>query len=205
MKITKEKDLNGYDEIKMFEDNMIFTISFGGNGDLYWDLRNTEDIDMESKEESFRICKDDGLIYDLFQTLYYRVSNHQIFQVKKDKEAFCRNEELSKHPYFEMLCDGEYIEWHSDNEPFETGNRLFMFYDSVTGEIVIKINIVSRRYDFLDVCFSNSGSRCMPFHIAFYEHYKELCERDLTLNSPNEDTDDSVLKGTEKKLMKTVN
>lgn len=79
MKITKEKDLNGYDEIKMFKDNMIFTISFGGNGDLYWDLRNMEDIDMESKEESFRICKDDGLIYDLFQMLYYRVSNHQIF------------------------------------------------------------------------------------------------------------------------------
>lgn len=107
MKIIKKKDFKGYDEIKMFKDNIIFTISFVVNGDLYWDLRNTEDIDMESKEESFRICKDDDLIYDLSQTLYYRVSNHQIFQVKKDKDAFCSNEELSKHPYFEMLCNGK--------------------------------------------------------------------------------------------------
>ena len=38
MKITREKDYLGFYELKIAKENKILTISFGGNGDLYWTL-----------------------------------------------------------------------------------------------------------------------------------------------------------------------
>lgn len=201
MEIKREKDGLGFYEIKMTKDDSVLTICFGGNGDLYWDLLNMEN--MDSKDEFFYIDKNDGPIYDLFQKLFSKVSNHQIFQVNELEEAICNselekkelynkkridNEELSNHPYFNALCNGGYIEWHSDNEPFEIGNRLVMVQDYAAGEIIINITRVSRHYDFLNVCFTHSGSRYSPFDLAFYEHYKELCEMDLTPPELGENT-----------------
>lgn len=200
MEVQREKDGLGFYEVKLTKGDSILTICFGGNGDLYWDLLNMED--MDSRDEYFTIDKNDGVIYDLFLELYSRVSNHQIFQVIKVEEDYCTselerkelhnrkrmdNEELSTHPYFNALCNGEYIEWHSDNEPFETGNRLVMFQDYAAGEILINIIRVSRNYDYLNVCFTHSGSRYSPFDLAFYEHYKQLCEMELDKVPTHED------------------
>lgn len=195
MKITREKDYLGFYELKMIKGPITLTISFGGNGDLYWNLINTENFD--SQDECFIIDKEDGTIYDLFQKLYFRLSNHQIFQVNEREETFESlktlhernqeyNEELVEHPYFQDLCNGKYVEWHSDNEPFETGNRLIMSLDPIVGKLIINIKRTSRKYDFLNVCFTHSGSRYSPFDLAFYENYRKLCEMDLETTLPSE-------------------
>lgn len=206
MEITRKKDGLGFYEIKMTEENSTLTISFGGNGDLYWNLLNIEN--MDSKDEYFIISQNDGPIYDLFQKLYLNISNHQIFHISEVEEAFSYseeelkvlreqkrkdNEELVSHPYFKALCNGEYVEWHSDNEPFETGNRLVMFLDYRAGEMIINIKRVSREYDFLNVCFTHAGSRYSPFDLAFYEHYNELCKIELTVASPSKDVDKHLI------------
>lgn len=216
MEIIREKDSLGFYEIKLIKGDRTLTISFGGNGDLYWNLQNTEN--MDSKDEYFIINRSDGPIYDLFQKLYFRVSNHHIFQVNEVERAFCNseeelkmlceqkrkcNEELSNHPHFKALCNGKYVEWHSDNEPFETGNRLVMFLDYGTEEMTINISRVSREYDFLNVCFTHSGSRYSPFDMAFYEHYNELCEIDLTVALPSEEIVNGFDKDLGRKLRKT--
>ncbi len=194
MKITREKDYLGFNELKMTKGSTTLTISFGGNGDLYWNLVNIDNLD--STNETFIISKNDGAIYNLFQKLYFKLSHHQIFQTNEREQSLCNkeklkmlweqnqkyNEELSEHPYFKDLCNGQYIEWHSDNEPFETGNILIMLLDNLEEKITINIKRISRHYDFLNVCFTHSGSRYSPFDLAFYENYRELCEMDLTIN-----------------------
>lgn len=192
MEIIREKDSLGFYEIKMIKGESRFTICFGGNGDLYWDILNLDD--MDSKDEFFTIDKGDGEVYNLFYKLFKNVSEHQVFHVNDVEKSYCNsedevrkleirnrmfNEELSSHPYFRDLCNGQYIEWHSDNEPFETGNRLTVFLDEEKGEIMLEINRVSREYDFLNVAFSHSGSRYSPFDLAFYEHYSAMCEMEL--------------------------
>ncbi len=192
MEIKREKDSLGYYTISLLKDDIQFRIYFGGNGDLYWDILNMRN--MDSSDEFFILDKSDGAIYELFYKLYMRVINHQVFQVREVDKSFCRteedvkklykkiekdNEELYSHAYFKDLCSDGCVVYHSDNEPYETGNRLTMFLDEASGELSIEINRVSRGYDFLDVCFTHSGSRYSPFDLAFYEHYSDLCEIDL--------------------------
>ena len=193
MEITRKKDYVGFYELKILKENKTLTISFGRNGDLYWNLINMENLD--SNNETFVINKNDQPIYDLFKKLFVKISNHKIFEATEREKLLCKNalelkklyerdqksnEELSEHTYFEDLCNGKYIKWHSDNEPFETGNIMTMTLDSLTGNIIINIQIISRGYDFLNICFTHSGSRYEPFSLAFYENYRELCEMDLT-------------------------
>ena len=206
MKITREKDYLGFYELKIAKENKTLTISFGGNGDLYWNIVNKADFD--SDDESFIISKNDGPIYDLFQKLYFNLSNHEIFHSNKKEEAFCNrkflqkrnkkyNEKLLEHPYFNDLCNGKYIKWHSDNEPFITGNRLIMTFDSIEDKVIINIKRISREYDFLNVCFTHSGSRYSPFDLAFYENYRELCEMNLTPTKTSENKenfDETIIK-----------
>ena len=199
MEIIKEKDSLGYYVIKITKENTILTIFFGGNGDLYWDLMNMDNDD--SQNESIIISEDDGPIYDLFQKLFSSLANHQIFQVDELEESFCHNpeklqilreqkrkdnERLLRHPYFKDLCNGNYVEWHSDNEAFETGNILTILLDSKANKVIINIKRVSCDYGFLNVCFTHSGSRYRPFDLAFYENYRELCEMDLATPQPYE-------------------
>ncbi len=176
MEITRDKDYLGFYAIKMRKENKILTISFGGNGDLYWNLMNVDNFDIQ--EENFIISKNDGPIYDLFLKLFFSLSNHQIFKVYEEEKR--KDNELLDYPYFKDLCNGSYVEWHSDNEPFEIGNILFIRLDSMASKIIINIKRVNRKYDFLTVCFSNSGSRYSPFDLVFYENYRKLCEMDIT-------------------------
>ncbi len=212
MEIIREKDSLGFDVIKLIKENATLTIYFGGNGDVYWDLMNIDNID--SQDESFIISENDGPIYDLFHKLFLSISNYQIFQVNEEEASYCRNseelrilrekerkynEKLVSHPYFKDLCNGTYVEWHSDNEPFETGNILMLLSDSITKTVTINIKRVSPDYGFLIVCFTHSGSRYRPFDLAFYEHYRKLCEMDLASPPPSTDMEDSTKKGA--KLM----
>ncbi len=204
MEISRKKDSLGYDVIKMTKEGITLTIFFGGNGDLYWDLMNLDDF--ESQDESFVISPSDGPIFELFRRLFCSIATHQIFEVDEVEASFCstpealeriraqkvkENESLSRHPYFNDLCNGSYVQWHSDNEPFETGNILTILLDRA-GRVIINIKRVSREYDFLNVCFTQSGSRYRPFDLAFYKNYTELCEMDLTVDLPSESIEGCV-------------
>ena len=72
MEIIREKDSLGFDVIKLIKENATLTIYFGGNGDVYWDLMNIDNID--SQNESFIISEDDGPIYDLFHICDSRIN-----------------------------------------------------------------------------------------------------------------------------------
>ena len=202
MEIIREKDSLGFDVIRMTKESMTLTIFFGGNGDIYWNLNNLDDFD--SQDESFIISPSDGPIFELFQRLFFNIATHQIFRIDEVEASFCRtpealerlraqkqkdNESLSTHPYFDDLCNGSYVKWHSDNEPFETGNVLTLLLDQA-GNVIINIKRISRGYDFLNVCFTHSGSRYSPFDLAFYDNYRELCEMDLSISIPSENSED---------------
>ncbi len=201
MEIIREKDSLGFDVIKMTKENTTLTIYFGGNGDIYWDLNNLDNF--ESQDESFTISTNDGPIFESFQRLFFSIATHQIFGVNEVEKSFGEtpeklrmlreqnekdNERLLRHPYFKDLCNGDYVKWHSDNEPFETGNILTISLDHATCAVVINIKRVSNEFGFLNVCFTHSGSRYRPFDLAFYENYRELCEMNLDVPNPGEIT-----------------
>lgn len=97
--ITSDYDkskIKGYD-ISFIKDDKELKIVFGGNGDLYWMLRQTKTSDMNEEMNevynNFYITKENPIIYRLFDELYNDILNCNIFRITElDQEMYTKSE-----------------------------------------------------------------------------------------------------------------
>lgn len=190
MEFKKDKSEHGY-TIRLEKENSTLVIMFGGNGDLYWNVINKDDY--ESQKQYFTITKENYEIFSLFDKLYRRIENCDVYRVDPLEEELClddeererlyertkeMNEELSEEEAYEHLCTDTAIVWHSDGAPYGEGNRLSIYKSRDGEKFLLEFIKYDKNLDYHSVEISNSGSRYSPFNTVFMDHFNSLCEID---------------------------
>ena len=203
MKIKKIKDDFGY-IIKLQEKNIIFTISFGGNGDLYWQINNMDNEEDRLTYQPFLITKENMIVYELFEKLYNDIANCIVFEVCSIELNFCKtieeikklhektkklNEITKKSDNYNALFDGTNITWISDNRDYNNENLVKI--SKQEDSFLLEFYKIPKPKDFrlldddiyqIGIRFRNSGSFYSPFNNIFMKLYNSLYEYDL--NNP---------------------
>lgn len=194
------------------EDDKTFTISFGGNLDLYWSLKIEKDykdfVEMQKEiYETFLITKENYQIYDLFKTLLEEIKSSKVYTpnqecvVNEDDEIEYyppsieeinrvneRNEKLKEEEGYKRLIKEDSVEWHSDEEEYSIADVVKI---SEQGEIILlefyRPALTGEKYGMrfpgtVTIRFRNSGSRFHPYNYVFMRHYNALQEFDPELD-----------------------
>ena len=178
MKITKEKGEFGLN-VFLEENNTSLAITYGGNGDLYWSIKNYN-IDDIIKYNTFIITKENYGLFCLFVKLYNDIKEINIFEdIEENKELYQKYNYSNYHELFNKETNT--ITWYSDETNHEVANYLKIKKE----EDSFKISFYTQKYidgydrDFastyyIPVRFRNSGSRYYPFNIVFMKMYQYL-------------------------------
>lgn len=194
MEFISEKDLQGYTTIKLDEVSNTLSMMFGGNGDLYWNITSKKEdkYAINPEKKYFIITKENYEVFSLFDKLYKKIDDCEVFKTDPFEEELCfdekerlelhertkkRNDKLSESIVYECLYSDDSIVWYSDDAPFGEGNRLSISRSRDKERYLIEIKKGKNKEDF-SVEISNSGSRYSPFNILFMELYNALCEID---------------------------
>lgn len=205
-KFERESCYNFY----LINESKTLSIIFGGNLDLYWtlDIRNTKTNDelkktmYEEYSEIFTITKENYFIYSLFDELYEDIKNARIYEeeiiINKDDEYSIdendiplrimtkeeiekRNNEYKERYFYKLLYDGEKIEWHSDEEPYEIANRVVIrkqddnfVLEFIRPELTKDKSFIFNMPGRISIRFRNSGSTYDPFNIIFMKMFHKL-------------------------------
>ena len=166
MNITKIETPYGYSDFHIEKDNQRLEIVFGGNGDLYWILDNSQ-IDPDTYEEyrkelespyqdKFIITKENYFIYQLFDELIQDIEDSRIYlptinelelefdffgeEKKETSEERCKrlNEEHKKYFRYKLLFQDGIICWHSDEHIFEDADRVKIY--RLNDEIILEFS-----------------------------------------------------------------
>lgn len=198
IRVMKNKD-NEYWDINLIKGNDTLEICYGGNLDIYWIL-------ISDGNTSFTIDQENYELYQIFDRLYKRIKNCEIFEMsekeKKDESIHDNieqiNQELnelvelnkwhSQKEAYKKLYNQEtgVIEWFSDDYDEEEANSVRI----IPHDDKYEIEFVRRGDNFnymTSVRFRNSGSRYDYFNILFCKHYNELCEVDDKVHQMNLD------------------
>ena len=173
--------MNVYDYY-LHKEGQTLSIMFCGNLDLYWSLR----IDKEAMPEDymseiktkFIIDKENYNIYSLFDQLYEDVRMAKIF----DEDRM--NDRCSDYSCYPYLFDGNKIEWHSDEECYDLGDRFIITKHEDSFEIEFirpALNDGKMTYrlpNHVTIRIRNSGSHYNPFNIIFMRMFNRLQEYD---------------------------
>lgn len=166
MNITKIETPYGYSDFHIEKDNQRLEIVFGGNGDLYWILDNSQ-IDPDTYEEyrkelespyqdKFIITKENYFIYQLFDELIQDIEDSRIYlptinelelefyffgeEKRETSEERCKrlNEEHKKYYRYKLLFEDGVICWHSDEHIFEDADRVKIY--RLNDEIILEFS-----------------------------------------------------------------
>lgn len=166
MNITKIETPYGYSDFHIEKDNQRLGIVFGGNGDLYWILDNSQ-IDPDTYEEyrkelespyqdKFIITKENYFIYQLFDELIQDIEDSRIYlptinelelefnffgeEKRETSEDRCKrlNEEHKKYYRYKLLFEDGVICWHSDEHIFEDADRVKIY--RLNDEIILEFS-----------------------------------------------------------------
>lgn len=190
MTISKEKDVMGNTEYVLSEDNLVFKMYYGGNLDLYWEIRN-KDVNgdnfetYEEKPLEFIISPDDSEVYSTFSHLIDNVISTAKYvcdeEEKQEKElmnkldelvSFEDEEELKTH---ELMVRNSVVVWHSDDDEIERAN--FVTLTRINGNILLTFRKGIVEEDIpgvIPIRFRTSGSRYAPFNKFFMQHFQEI-------------------------------
>lgn len=176
-------------KIKISNDSDAFEILFGGNGDLYFvPVMNRMKL-YESKEPIyFNVSKDDGFLYDSFETLYNNILAYDPVDCYADsfeeKEYQKKKDSFRKYP----LVQDNIISWHSDEECQDTSSilNIYKLEDDIFKLEFIKNKPQNELYMTYSIRFRNSGSTYDPFNFRFMELYNNLCNYYFLQNNINE-------------------
>ena len=183
MEIKRHKhfreDIYNYDLIK---DDKTLSILFGGNFDLYFLLKdNNKKIGLESTEINFEITKENGEIFDLFDSLYNDVMSGKILEDDKLDDP-CNIRSI-------LIDDNNNINWLSDDAPDEIANKFKMskLDDDTYNLIFVSNDNMSVMNNSISIRFSNSGSSYEPYNIIFMRLYNKLqkidpCYHQITID-----------------------
>lgn len=180
-----------------------FSITFGGNGDLYWSIRSKE----ESSKKEFIITKENYEVYSLFEQLFDDIENIRIFDEidvpfdMEDEDEIreyiinCQRDiDEEKCRYREDNCgnynrlydkDNNIITWYSDEAAYEVANILRIKKGQESFKIEFEIQEPKNGFDedfhthkYIPIRFRNSGSSYFPFNMIFMKMYNNMKEID---------------------------
>ena len=176
--IEKIKYEKGY-IFKIYLDEGIFTITFAGNLDLYFNYECSNSILEEDKIKTFKITKENYFLYSIFSKLYEYVKNCNIYsddeEINLDYKLndMVRNYEKNNP---KRLFQNNIIDFHSDDYSYEDSSRMLI----KELEEEIELTFIKGRTDVLPETFAiricNSGSRHYPFNVLFMQLYNKLIE-----------------------------
>ncbi len=194
MEFIREKDIQGYITIKLKDASNTLSMMFGGNGDLYWELssKKEDEYALYPEKRYFVITKENYEVFLLFDKLYRKIDDCDVFKVDPFEEELCldaeeraelyertkkMNDDLSDSIAYRHLCSDTSIVWHSDDAPYGVGNCLAISRSRDKERYLIEIKKGKDKENFT-VEISNSGSRYSPFNVLFMELYNALCDID---------------------------
>lgn len=161
-------------------------ILFGGNGDLYFFVNKIK-LDDTEQIVNFEITKENYFLYSLFENLYDKIINCDIYKLDEtesplvDEEEILEkinmydewNKDLKDSIEYKKLVNNGVISWRHDEQIYEEANTLNIHKeeDKYCLEFILKDKEMSH---YIDVRFRNSGSRYMPFNRVFMQLYRKL-------------------------------
>lgn len=193
MTISKEKDFMERDEYVLSNNNLEFKMYYGGNLDLYWEIKN-KDVnsenfdDYEEKPLEFTITPEEHEVYSTFSHLIDTVISSAKYicdeETKEEEEKMNTLDELlylddeeeeeELKPY-EVMVRNSSVVWHSDNAELDDAN--FVTITRINGNILITFRKREMGEDIpgvIPIRFRNSGSRYAPFNQFFMQHFLEM-------------------------------
>jgi hypothetical protein len=167
---------NGYDIFNIKTEEGEFFISFQGNLDLYWSYFSPKSIDESPDSKIFTITKENYYFYNLLDNLYNAIKNNKPY-LNGDNSLYKDHKEIDMNKYDKehKLFKNKIIEWHSDEDEYDTSAVLKIFKEN-KDEYKIEFN-KSHTNEFIEtysIRFRNSGSRYDPYNITFMNMYQEL-------------------------------
>lgn len=186
MKLKRTKnDMNSYD-YELINDGKILRILYGGNLDLYMSVSDGELLGDENKSIDFDITKENYEVYSLFDRLYKRVINGEVFEYDEEEmdDFFPLESEATDYTKtyaYQLLVKPDMsIEWISDEGPIDQEDKVnISIFDNDTYRLRFTRNSHPLDFGFknslgISVRFRNSGSRYDPFNCVFMGMYQEM-------------------------------
>lgn len=198
MKVIKQESEFGL-IISFQEQEKQFSISFGGNFDLYWTIRSKDENDCHD----FIITKENYEVYRLFEELFDDIENIKIFtdstipfyiESNEEKQDYINEMECEKNKYrlynysnYNELFDKQNntITWYSDETNHEVANILKIKKEEETFKLEFYIQPHKKEYDrdfntrnYIPIRFRNSGSSYDPFNVIFMRMYDKMKQID---------------------------
>ena len=190
MIIKKIKNGYGSHNINLIDGNKMLSMWFCGNLDLYWTIYDAEKSIYDSTLE-FMITKETYRLYELFDILYNRIKDCQVYKVDNMSIQNCRtmkelqnylkriksaNESLlineRKNP--ERLFKYNVVEWHCDEDSYKEGNVLKIIRHD-EDSYLIRIEQRSKNlFNKGSIRFRSKCSKYQPFNSLFMDMFNEL-------------------------------
>lgn len=183
LEIKKIKNEQGTYDFKIINEENALNIIFCGNGDLYFFV-SKKNLLYEKQIVNFEITKENYVLFSLFEKLYNRIINSDIYKIdeieleihsQEEIEEKIRmykewNDDLKKSFVYKDLVRNGVISWRHDEQIYEEANTLNIYKEEEKYrlEFILKDKQLS---NFIDIRFRNSGSRYFPFNIPFMELY----------------------------------
>lgn len=200
MKVIKLHNETGPMDVLLEEKNKRLSFIFGGNGDLYWNVKQFPYSEMnEITHENFTITKENYAVYALFEKLYFDIENINLYEkeefpfyveTEEEKRAYLEEQEFEKermrkynYSNYNELFNPETntITWYSDETPHEVANYLKIRKCQDTYEVEFYDQPYQEGYDREDntwgsisVRIRNSGSSYDPFNLIFMRMFNEM-------------------------------
>lgn len=155
-------------------------IFFMNVGDLYWSINKST---PDSLFETFDISESEKEIYQLFDTLYYDISNGIVFD-KRTAEKYKRFNTI-RNLFNE---ETKTIEWHSDETYFDSDDVVKIIKQDHNYHIEFsrpekyKDPFFQGSYSSIYIRFCTSGGFYSPFHVCFVRMYRNLLTRKESSN-----------------------
>ena len=166
-----EKKVNSYSDsvdIKIYKDDIVFSILYGRNYDLYWIIENG----THSDEISFEVTPcDSELLYEELDKLYKKIASGKIMGVSRKNSL----------EYKEIFKDGV-INWISDDRDCKNIGDVSIPKKDEAFDITLRIERFKTGFGdnhLGSIRFRTSGSAYYMFYIPFKEMYDNLCNAEM--------------------------
>jgi len=160
---------------------------------------------FEEIKYQFTITKENYFIYSLFEELYDDIKESRIFiptdnklseeyteeesdfdfmKYMTEERAKTLNKRHKKLAAYQLLFDGETIEWHSDDDVYDRSDRVVIkktdntFVLEFIRPSVTEDNFIHRIPGSVSIRFRNSGSTYDPYNMIFMRMFNKLQEYD---------------------------
>lgn len=180
--IIKTKTEFGY-SFDLCTDDGVFCIEYFGNLDLYWMVKYPGNLLQGEEKKEFYITKENYFLFSLFDTLYQRVKNYEIFSHHKEDfefgieiDSINSNQKIRKMDQYNprRLFQNNCIEWYSDDFDYDIASILKIEQLGEKYKVTFSKS-KGRNFPTYSVRIRTSGSRYGYFWMVFMDMYQELC------------------------------